>query len=156
MIFHSLTICQQFQSGPACCCCNQRWNSCVQIQGLEAQGSSTSWNPWSVQKCWRWSQCDALLLPVHSSWGDLSVADVKVHNNLYQVVNHPKHKSICYHPSLLPRHRGASAISWTLIGTFSMMKISCSKSQHYRGRHQRRIFYILPWWRPGYRRPTSH
>lgn len=23
--------------------------------------------------------------------------------------------SICYHPSILPRHRGASAISWTLI-----------------------------------------
>ncbi|XP_054016392.1 cytosolic 10-formyltetrahydrofolate dehydrogenase [Hylaeus anthracinus] len=32
-----------------------------------------------------------------------------------EVINHPRHKSICYHPSLLPRHRGASAISWTLI-----------------------------------------
>lgn len=32
-----------------------------------------------------------------------------------EIINHPKHKSICYHPSLLPRHRGASAISWTLI-----------------------------------------
>jgi len=32
-----------------------------------------------------------------------------------EVINHPKHKSICYHPSILPRHRGASAISWTLI-----------------------------------------
>jgi len=32
-----------------------------------------------------------------------------------EVVNHPARKSICYHPSLLPRHRGASAISWTLI-----------------------------------------
>ncbi len=32
-----------------------------------------------------------------------------------EVVNYPKNKSICYHPSLLPRHRGASAISWTLI-----------------------------------------
>lgn len=31
------------------------------------------------------------------------------------VINFPKHKSICYHPSLLPRHRGASAINWTLI-----------------------------------------
>ncbi len=31
------------------------------------------------------------------------------------MVNHPKNKSIVYHPSLLPRHRGASAISWTLI-----------------------------------------
>ncbi|XP_043264344.1 mitochondrial 10-formyltetrahydrofolate dehydrogenase [Colletes gigas] len=32
-----------------------------------------------------------------------------------EVINHPRHKSICYHPSLLPRHRGASSISWTLI-----------------------------------------
>jgi len=32
-----------------------------------------------------------------------------------EVVNYPKHSSICFHPSLLPRHRGASAISWTLI-----------------------------------------
>jgi len=27
-----------------------------------------------------------------------------------EVINHPRHRSICYHPSLLPRHRGASAI----------------------------------------------
>lgn len=27
----------------------------------------------------------------------------------------PRHKSICFHPSLLPRHRGASAMAWTLI-----------------------------------------
>ena len=27
----------------------------------------------------------------------------------------PAHGSICYHPSLLPRHRGGSAINWTLI-----------------------------------------
>lgn len=32
-----------------------------------------------------------------------------------EVINHPKHKSICYHPSILPRHRGVSSISWTLI-----------------------------------------
>jgi len=32
-----------------------------------------------------------------------------------EVVTHPVFKSICYHPSILPRHRGASAISWTLI-----------------------------------------
>ena len=31
------------------------------------------------------------------------------------MVDHPSLKSICYHPSLLPRHRGASAISWTMI-----------------------------------------
>ncbi|XP_046609380.1 cytosolic 10-formyltetrahydrofolate dehydrogenase isoform X1 [Neodiprion virginianus] len=32
-----------------------------------------------------------------------------------EVINHPRYQSICYHPSILPRHRGASAISWTLI-----------------------------------------
>ncbi|KAJ9574008.1 hypothetical protein L9F63_008605, partial [Diploptera punctata] len=31
------------------------------------------------------------------------------------VINYPNLKSICYHPSLLPKHRGVSAISWTLI-----------------------------------------
>ncbi|KAL1501486.1 hypothetical protein ABEB36_006798 [Hypothenemus hampei] len=31
------------------------------------------------------------------------------------VINYPRLKSICYHPSLLPRHRGASSINWTLI-----------------------------------------
>ena len=27
----------------------------------------------------------------------------------------PRHKSICFHPSLLPRRRGASAINWSII-----------------------------------------
>lgn len=31
------------------------------------------------------------------------------------VINFPKYQSIIYHPSLLPRHRGASAINWTLM-----------------------------------------
>ncbi|XP_025060672.1 mitochondrial 10-formyltetrahydrofolate dehydrogenase isoform X3 [Alligator sinensis] len=31
------------------------------------------------------------------------------------VIDYPKHGSIIYHPSILPRHRGASAINWTLI-----------------------------------------
>ena len=29
------------------------------------------------------------------------------------VINHPQHGSIIYHPSILPRHRGASAINWS-------------------------------------------
>ncbi|CAL8335692.1 unnamed protein product [Merluccius merluccius] len=32
-----------------------------------------------------------------------------------EVIDNPRHGSIIYHPSLLPRHRGASAINWTLI-----------------------------------------
>lgn len=31
------------------------------------------------------------------------------------VIDYPKHGSIVYHPSILPRHRGASAINWTLM-----------------------------------------
>ncbi|XP_076153215.1 mitochondrial 10-formyltetrahydrofolate dehydrogenase isoform X2 [Alosa pseudoharengus] len=31
------------------------------------------------------------------------------------VIDNPKHGSIIYHPSILPKHRGASAINWTLI-----------------------------------------
>lgn len=28
------------------------------------------------------------------------------------VINNPRHGSIVYHPSILPKHRGASAINW--------------------------------------------
>ncbi|XP_048212740.1 mitochondrial 10-formyltetrahydrofolate dehydrogenase isoform X2 [Perognathus longimembris pacificus] len=31
------------------------------------------------------------------------------------VIDSPRHGSIIYHPSILPKHRGASAINWTLI-----------------------------------------
>ena len=29
-----------------------------------------------------------------------------------EIISAPRHGSIIYHPSLLPRHRGASAINW--------------------------------------------
>jgi methionyl-tRNA formyltransferase len=32
-----------------------------------------------------------------------------------RVLYAPRRQSICFHPSLLPRHRGASSINWTLI-----------------------------------------
>ena len=32
-----------------------------------------------------------------------------------EIIDAPLHKSIVYHPSILPRHRGANAIAWTLI-----------------------------------------
>lgn len=32
-----------------------------------------------------------------------------------EIIDAPVHKSIVYHPSILPRHRGANAIAWTLI-----------------------------------------
>ena len=33
-----------------------------------------------------------------------------------EVITFPKYESIIYHPSLLPRHRGASAINWFVKG----------------------------------------
>ncbi len=32
-----------------------------------------------------------------------------------RVLYAPRYQSICFHPSILPRHRGASSINWTLI-----------------------------------------
>ncbi|RZF33347.1 hypothetical protein LSTR_LSTR007692 [Laodelphax striatellus] len=32
-----------------------------------------------------------------------------------EVIDFPEHRSICYHPSILPKHRGVSSINWTLI-----------------------------------------
>lgn len=32
-----------------------------------------------------------------------------------EVINHPQHQSICYHPSLLPVHRGVSSINWYIL-----------------------------------------
>lgn len=32
-----------------------------------------------------------------------------------EIIDAPAYKSIIYHPSLLPKHRGASSINWTLI-----------------------------------------
>ncbi|CAK1541584.1 unnamed protein product [Leptosia nina] len=32
-----------------------------------------------------------------------------------EVILYPQYQSICYHPSILPRHRGASSINWTLM-----------------------------------------
>jgi len=32
-----------------------------------------------------------------------------------RILHAPRYKTICFHPSLLPRHRGASAINWSII-----------------------------------------
>jgi methionyl-tRNA formyltransferase len=32
-----------------------------------------------------------------------------------RILYQPRYKSICFHPSILPRHRGASAINWAII-----------------------------------------
>lgn len=51
-----------------------------------------------------------------------------------EVILYPKHQSICYHPSLLPKHRGASSINWTLINGdhkgILFMRVFCSLLIH--------------------------
>ncbi|CAG9820636.1 unnamed protein product [Phaedon cochleariae] len=51
----------------------------------------------------------------HSVRADLNVLPYCSQFIPMEVINYPSMKSICYHPSLLPRHRGASSINWTLI-----------------------------------------
>lgn len=36
-----------------------------------------------------------------------------------EVILYPKYQSICYHPSILPRHRGASSINWLVWRNFT-------------------------------------
>jgi methionyl-tRNA formyltransferase len=32
-----------------------------------------------------------------------------------EIVDHPRHRSLCFHPSLLPKYRGGSALAWQII-----------------------------------------
>lgn len=47
------------------------------------------------------------------------------------VIDHPRHGSIIYHPSILPLHRGASAINWWEGETIWKIKIACCTSHYY-------------------------
>ena len=56
------------------------------------------------------------VLEEYKSFGaDLNVLPFCTQFIPMDVINFPKHGSIIYHPSLLPRHRGASAINWSAI-----------------------------------------
>lgn len=46
-----------------------------------------------------------------------------------EVINQPKHGSIIYHPSLLPRHRGASAIHWS-VSVLERLKTKDGSGEH--------------------------
>jgi hypothetical protein len=39
-----------------------------------------------------------------------------------EVINYPKQGSIIFHPSLLPKHRGACAINWTIMDVSSVIE----------------------------------
>lgn len=73
-----------------------------------------------VFKFQRWRKKGVAVLPevmdAYKSVGaDLNILPFCSQFIPMDIINHPKLQSICYHPSILPRHRGASAINWTLI-----------------------------------------
>ena len=49
-----------------------------------------------------------------------------------EVVTHPKHQSIIYHPSILPLHRGASAINWFV--HYQLLRFLSASSQAFHSR----------------------
>ncbi|CAJ0933258.1 unnamed protein product, partial [Mesorhabditis belari] len=77
-----------------------------------------------VEKPSRWRQKNAAgkfeiipdMLSLYTSYGaELNVLPFCTQFIPLEITEAPKFKSIIYHPSILPKHRGASAINWTLI-----------------------------------------
>lgn len=73
----------------------------------------------SVFKFARWRRqgvvIDEVLSQYKSVGAELNVLPYCTQFIPMEVITAPRHQSICYHPSLLPLHRGASAINWTLV-----------------------------------------
>lgn len=67
----------------------------------------------------RWRNKGAIIPSVFASYksvdAELNILPYCTQFIPLDVINYPSKGSICYHPSLLPRHRGASSINWTLI-----------------------------------------
>ncbi|XP_074644425.1 cytosolic 10-formyltetrahydrofolate dehydrogenase-like isoform X2 [Tubulanus polymorphus] len=67
----------------------------------------------------RWRQKGKVLPKVFEEYksvnADLNILPYCTQFIPMDVINHPKKQSIIYHPSILPKHRGASAINWTLM-----------------------------------------
>jgi len=71
----------------------------------------------SVFKFARWRRqgvvLDEVLAQYKSVGAELNVLPYCTQFIPMEVITEPRHQSICYHPSLLPLHRGASAINWS-------------------------------------------
>ena len=71
----------------------------------------------SVFKFARWRRqgvvIDEVLSQYKSVGAELNVLPYCTQFIPMEVITAPRHQSICYHPSLLPLHRGASAINWS-------------------------------------------
>jgi len=70
----------------------------------------------SVFKFARWRRqgvvLDEVLAQYKSVGAELNVLPYCTQFIPMEVITEPRHQSICYHPSLLPLHRGASSINW--------------------------------------------
>ena len=71
----------------------------------------------SVFKFARWRRqgvvLDEVLSQYKSVGAELNVLPYCTQFIPMEVITEPRHHSICYHPSLLPLHRGASSINWS-------------------------------------------
>ncbi|KAI6192684.1 Formyl transferase [Aphelenchoides besseyi] len=94
-------------------------NGRADLLALEAEKKGT---PVIKCKTWRekdengkWRVISSLFEQYKSYKPDLNVLPFCTQFIPPEIQNFPKHQTIIYHPSILPVHRGASAISWTLI-----------------------------------------
>ncbi|KAI6208429.1 10-formyltetrahydrofolate dehydrogenase [Aphelenchoides besseyi] len=94
-------------------------NGRADLLALEAEKNGT---PVIKCKTWRekdenakWRVISSLFEQYKSYKPDLNVLPFCTQFIPPEIQNFPKHRTIIYHPSILPAHRGASAISWTLI-----------------------------------------
>jgi len=71
----------------------------------------------SIFKFARWRRqgvvLDEVLSQYKSVGAELNVLPYCTQFIPMEVITEPCHQSICYHPSLLPLHRGASSINWS-------------------------------------------
>lgn len=81
----------------------------------------------SVFKFARWRRqgviLDEVLNQYKSVGAELNVLPYCTQFIPMEVITEPCHQSICYHPSLLPVHRGASSINWSAALTFDKLRI---------------------------------
>ena len=81
----------------------------------------------SVFKFARWRRQGVILDDVLNQYmsvrADLNVLPYCTQFIPMEVISAPRHQSICYHPSLLPLHRGASSINWSAAVTFTIIPL---------------------------------
>ena len=89
-------------------------------QAAESQGVPVfKYKQWQVKKV----PVPEVLRQYRSLGVDLNVLPFCSQFIPSEVINLPKHKTIIYHPSLLPRHRGASSINWSVVCAYTLAEL---------------------------------